>query len=97
MFELKTKDCHLALRTIQKIAAALNIPSYYITNADKLPETTLQEKLEKARLLSCQSIRKACELINIDSKTYYNFRDNKKVSDVTIEKIKQYIQTYLKF
>lgn len=71
-FEHKAKVCYKSLNTIQIISNALNIPSFYITNADKLPENSLAERLEKARLLRCQNIKTACLEIGIDEKSYYN-------------------------
>ena len=87
-FEHKAKVCYKSLNTIQIISNALNIPSFYITNADKLPENSLAERLEKARLLCCQ---------NIDEKSYYNLMRGKNISKETLSKITAYIQKHLKF
>lgn len=80
------------LNTIKKIAKALDIPTYYITLADQLPETTLFEKLEKARILKCHSITDVCSEIKLDSHAYCDLQNNKKISDLMVQRIIQYIK-----
>ena len=96
-FEHKAKVCYKSLNTIPIISNALNIPSFYITNADKLPENSLAERLEKARLLRCQNIKTACREIGIAEKSYYNLMRGKNISKETLSKITAYIQKHLKF
>ena len=93
-FERSVISSKYTLSTIKKISKALEIPSYYITNADKLPETTLQEKLEKVRIMNCHTVNETCKKIGIDNHTYHNFLRTKSMSEPVISKINKYIKIY---
>lgn len=82
------------LSTVKKICEALQIPTYYITGADKLPGSTLAERFEKARLLKCHSLNQACRTAGIDIHTYYRCRDGFGLSQETLRKIKNYIDIH---
>ena len=67
------------LGTIAAIAAALNIPSYVFTEADKMPEETLLQRLDKARVMRCLSWPALAKDIGVDMADLCKFKQGKKV------------------
>ena len=80
------------LDTVAKLCKALQIPTYYITGADTLPEGSLQEKFEKARILKCHSINKACKIAGIDIHTYRRFTQSLGLTQDTLNKLIKYME-----
>ena len=67
------------LANIAAIAAALNIPSYVFTEADKMPEETLLQRLDKARVMCCLSWPALAKDIGVDMADLCKFKQGKKV------------------
>ena len=79
------------LANIAAIAAALNIPSCIFTEADKMPEETLLQRLDKARVMRCLSWPALAKEIGVDMADLCKFKQGQKVWPALIEHIVNYL------
>lgn len=79
------------LANIAAIAAALNIPSYVFTEADKMPEETLLQRLDKARVMRCLSWPALAKDIGVDVAELCKFKQGRKVWSALIEQIVKWL------
>lgn len=79
------------LANIAAIAAALNIPSYVFTEADKMPEETLLQRLDKQRVMQCLSWPALAKDIGVDVADLCKFKQDKKVWPALIEQIVKWL------
>lgn len=79
------------LANIAAIAAVLNIPAYIFTEADKMPEETLLQRLDKARVMHCLSWPALAKDIGIDMADLCKFKQGKKTWPALIEQIVKWL------
>lgn len=79
------------LANIAAIATALNIPAYIFTEADKMPEETLLQRLDKARVMRCLSWPALAKDIGVDVADLCKFKQDKKVWPALIEQIVKWL------
>lgn len=79
------------LANIAAIAAALNIPAYIFTEADKMPEETLLQRLDKARMMRCLSWPALAKDIGVDMADLCKFKQGKKTWPALIEQIVKWL------
>ena len=79
------------LANIAAIAAALNIPAYIFTEADKMPEETLLHRLDKQRVMQCLSWPALAKDIGVDVADLCKFKQDKKVWPALIEQIVKWL------
>lgn len=84
------------LSTIASLAHALDIDSSVLTDAKNMPEDTLAQKIEKARIMRCHTRQQAMEAIGISNHTYMNVLEGRRQpSNMTMDKILQYFDKIL--
>lgn len=84
------------LSTIASLAHALDIDSSVLTDANNMPEDTLAQKIEKARIMRCHTRQQAMEAIGISNHTYMNVLEGRRQpSNMTIAKILRYFDKIL--
>lgn len=79
------------IKLLLRIANGLNLPLGHIAACDIMPETTLQEKLQKSIILHAHRKGEAAKSIGICFQTLICFLRGKNVKNCSIIKIKNYI------
>lgn len=84
------------LSTLASISHALDIDSSVFTDAKNMPEDTLAQKLEKARITHCHTRQQAMEAIGISNHTYMDVvKGRRRPSNMTMAKILRYFDKIL--
>lgn len=84
------------LSTLASISHALDIDSSVFTDASNMPEDTLAQKLEKARITHCHTRQQAMEAIGISNHTYMDVvKGRRQPSNMTMAKILRYFDKIL--
>lgn len=81
------------LSTLAAISHALDIDSSLLTDAKNMPEDTLAQKIEKARIMHCHTRQQAMEAIGISNHTYMSvLKGRRHPCEKTMAKIIKYIK-----
>ena len=81
------------LSTLASISHALDIDSSVLTDAKNMPEDTLAQKIEKARIMHCHTRQQAMEAIGISNHTYMSvLKGRRQPCEKTMAKIIEYIK-----
>ena len=81
------------LSTLSALAGALDIDSSVLTDAKNMPEDTLAQKLEKARIMHCHTRQQAMQAIGISNHTYMDvIKGRRQPCENTMAKIIEYIK-----
>lgn len=80
------------LYNIKLIADALGVPPYIFTEADKMPEETLLQRLDKQRVMQCLSWKELAKNIGVDIADLYKYKQGKKVWPRLIEHIVAWLE-----
>ena len=81
------------LATLAALASALDVDSSVFTDANNMPEYTLAQKLEKARIMHCHTRQQAMKAIGISNHTYMSaIFGRRQPSEQTMAKIMKYIK-----
>ena len=81
------------LSTLASISHALDVDSSAFTDANNMPEDTLAQKLEKARITHCHTRQQAMEAIGISNHTYMDVvKGRRQPCEKTMAKIIEYIK-----
>ena len=83
------------LSTLSSISYALDVDSSVFTDANNMPEDTLAQKLEKARILRCHTRQQAMKAIGISNHTYMSVLQGSLPSSATMKKILRYFDKIL--
>ncbi|WP_083832685.1 helix-turn-helix domain-containing protein [Paenibacillus lactis] len=66
-----------SLKSLKKISACLNRPIHYLGCFEALPESTLGDRLKKARLFYGHTKEEAAQKLGVDAKSVMNWEANK--------------------
>ena len=81
------------LSTLASISYALDVDSSVFTDANNMPEDTLAQKIEKARIMHCHTRQQAMEAIGISNHTYMDIvKGRRQPAEKTMTKIIEYIK-----
>ena len=81
------------LATLAALASALDVDSSVFTDANNMPEYTLAQKLEKARIMHCHTRQQAMKAIGISNHTYMDLvKGRRQPCEKTMAKIIEYIK-----
>lgn len=78
------------LQTIKKLAIIFEVPIPFLGCYDKLPETTLLEKLEKARLYHGHTKEEMAHELGVSIKSIFAWQSGRQPGEKSREKIKGY-------
>ncbi len=78
------------LSTLASISYALDVDSSVFTDANNMPEDTLAQKLEKARILHCHTRQQAMKVIGVSNHTYMSVLKGYLPSSATLKKFLRY-------
>ena len=79
------------LNNIKLIADALGVPSYIFTEADKMPEETLLQRLDKQRVMQCLSWKALARELHVDNRDLRKYAQGRKTWPALIERIVKWL------
>lgn len=79
------------LYNIKLIADALGVPSYIFTEADKMPEETLLQRLDKKRVMQCLSWKALARELHVDAGDLRKYAQGRKTWPALIERIVKWL------
>lgn len=78
------------LKTLKKLAEVLDVPVSHLSCYEMLPENTLMEKLEKARLYHGHTKKEMAHELGVSIKSIFAWQTGRQPGEKSMEKIKSY-------